>query len=206
VRTLKTVGRWVGGALLAAVLVTAGVVVRTVVVGHQDQRAAADAIVVLGAAQYDGRPSPVFQARLDHALELYRADVSGHLVTLGGGQPGDRLTEAEAGRQYLMAKGVPPSAILPVGVGNDTLVSLRAAAGPMRSRGWVSMVLVTDPWHSARSTMMARDLGFHTEVSPVETGPATDPSVRTRYILRETLGTLFYRLTGGTSGAGTAVF
>ena len=87
-----------------------------------------------------------------------------------------------------------------------TLVSLRAAQGPLRSRGWSSIVLVTDPWHSARAMMMARDLGFHTEVSSVTSGPATDPSIRNRYILRETLGTLFYRLTGGTSGAGTAVF
>lgn len=203
---LQTALRWLAGTLVVVVVVAAGVVARTVVVGHQDQRAAADAILVMGAAQYDGRPSPVFQARLDHALQLYRSKVASHVVTVGGGQPGDRTTEAEAGRQYLIGKGVPAAAILAVGVGSDTLVSLRAAQGPLRSRDWSSIVLVTDPWHSARAMMMARDLGFHTEVSSVTTGPATDPSIRNRYILRETLGTLFYRLTGGTSGAGTAVF
>jgi uncharacterized SAM-binding protein YcdF (DUF218 family) len=203
---LQTALRWLAGTLVVVVVVAVGVVARTMLVGHQDQRAAADAILVMGAAQYDGRPSPVFQARLDHALQLYRAKVASHVVTVGGGQPGDRTTEAEAGRQYLIGKGVPASAILAVGVGSDTLVSLRAAQGPLRSRDWSSIVLVTDPWHSARAMMMARDLGFHTEVSSVTTGPATDPSIRNRYILRETLGTLFYRLTGGTSGAGTAVF
>lgn len=205
-RVLKTLARWLAGALIVVGLVTAGVVVRTVVVAHQDERQHADAIVVLGAAQYNGRPSAVFQARLDHALELYRDKVSANLVTVGGGQTGDRLTEAEAGRRYLISKGVPSSAILSVGVGNDTLVSLRAAADPMRARGWTSVLVVTDPWHSARSKMMTNDLGFDARVSPVTEGPATEPAVRNRYILRETLGTLFYRLTGGSSGAGTAVF
>ncbi len=206
VRVVRTLGRWLAGALMVAAVVGVGVVVRTVVVAHQDERESADAILVLGAAQYDGRPSAVFQARLDHALELYRDKVSAHLVTVGGGQLGDRLTEAEAGRRYLIGKGVPSSAILTVGVGDDTLVSLRAAADPMRARGWRSVVIVTDPWHSARSKMMTNDLGFDARVSPVTQGPATEPGVRNRYILRETLGTLFYRLTGGSSGAGTAVF
>lgn len=205
-RVLRLIARLAGGALLVAVLVAGGVVVRVVAVAHSDQRASVDAIVVLGAAQYDGRPSPVFQARLDHALALYRDRVAPVIVTVGGSQVGDRLTEAEAGRRYLNDQGVPTDALVAVGVGNDTLVSLRAAAGPLRGRGWTSMVLVTDPWHSARSQMMARDLGFAAEVSPVTDGPATDPDIRNRYVLRETLGILFYRLTGGTSGSGTAVF
>lgn len=205
----RTVGgtllRYLAGAVLVIALVTGGIVIRIVQAGHSDQHAAADAIVVLGAAQYNGRPSPVFQARLDHAAELYRAGVAGHIVTVGGGQPGDASTEGASGRNYLAALGIPASALLAVGVGDDTVVSLRAAAAPLAERHWTSVVLVTDPWHSARSRMMARDLGWTVQVSPVTSGPAVRDDVEARYVLRETLGILYYRLTGGSSGAGSAV-
>jgi uncharacterized SAM-binding protein YcdF (DUF218 family) len=174
-------------------------------VGHQDERNQADAIVVLGAAQYDGRPSEVFAARLDHAADLYRAGVARHIVTIGGGQPGDRLTEGEAGRRFLVDAGIPASALVSVGTGDDTLVSLRAADQVLRDRDWNSVVLVTDPWHAARSQLIASDLGLSAQVSSVTQGPATAPGVEERYVLRETLGTLFYLLTGGSSGAGSAV-
>lgn len=201
----RTLLRWVAGAVVMLALVTGGIVVRIVQTGHTDQRAAADAIVVLGAAQYNGRPSPVFQARLDHAAALYRAGVSGHIVTVGGGQPGDASTEGESGRKYLAGLGIPTSALLAVGVGDDTVVSLRAAAAPLAARHWTSVVLVTDPWHSARSRMMARDLGWAVQVSPVTTGPAVRDGVEARYVFRETLGVLYYRITGGSSGVGSAV-
>jgi uncharacterized SAM-binding protein YcdF (DUF218 family) len=202
----RTLLRWAVGTVVVGALIIIGTAARIVLVGHSDRHSAADAILVMGAAQYDGTPSPVFKARLDHAAALYRAGVASHVVTVGGGQPGDRVTESAAGRQYLITKGVPAASVIAVGEGNDTLVSLRSAAPALRAHGWDSIVLVTDPWHSERAGMMARDLGFHTQTSPVTSGPATDPSVRNRYILRETLGTLFYRLTGGSSGAGTAVF
>ncbi|HET8590420.1 MAG TPA: YdcF family protein [Nakamurella sp.] len=197
--------RLLAGAVLVMVLVTAGIVLRIVQFGATDQHAAADAIVVLGAAQYNGRPSEVFAARLDHAAELYRAGDAGHVVTIGGGQPGDAVTEGQAGRDYLAEHGLPDAALLAVGTGNDTVVSLRAAAAQLLPKGWTSVIVVTDPWHSARARMIARDVGLTVQVSPVTSGPATDRSVALRYIARETLGILFYRFTGGSSGAGTPV-
>src|SRR3954451_18047143 len=143
VRVLRVVGRYLAGTLLVAILVVAGVALRIVRVGHQDERAPADAIVVLGAAQYNGRPSDVYAARLNHGAELYRTGVAKHIVTTGGGQPGDRLTEGEAGRQFLLQAGIPASALVSVGVGDDTLVSLRAVDHELTDRDWKSVVLVT---------------------------------------------------------------
>lgn len=202
---VRILGRYLLGTLLVVVLIVAGVALRVVQVGNEDQRGTAQAIIVLGAAQYNGRPSDVYAARLDHAAELYRAGVAPAVLTIGGGQEGDRLTEGEAGRQYLVAAGLPAAALTAVGTGNDTLLSLRAADDVLDQRGWTSVVLVTDPWHSERSRLIAADLGLSVQVSPVTQGPSTESGVAGRYVLRETLGTLFYLLTGGSSGAGSAV-
>ena len=201
----RTLLRWLAGAVLVSALIMVGAVVRIVQFAHADQHAAADAIVVLGAAQYNGRPSPVFAARLDRAAALYRAGDAAHIVTIGGGQQGDAVTEGEAGRRYLADTGIPATALLGVGTGVDTVISLRAAGRAIAERGWSSVIIVTDPWHEARCRMIARDLGLRVQVSPVTSGPATARSVEGRYIWRELLGTLFYRLTGGSSGAGSAV-
>ncbi len=197
--------RWVAGGLLVGLVIVVGLVLRIVQFAHTDQHAAADAIVVLGAAQYNGRPSEVFAARLDHAAALYRDGDAPRVITIGGGQPGDVVTEGEAGRRYLLRAGLPEAALMAVGTGNDTLISLRAAAAEMSAHGWSSAILVSDPWHLARCRMIARDLGIAAQVSPVTRGPATGRSIEPRYIAREVLGTLFYRLVGGSSGAGSAV-
>jgi uncharacterized SAM-binding protein YcdF (DUF218 family) len=147
----------------------------------------------------------VFQARLDHAEELYHQGVAPHILVLGGGQQGDATTEGAAGREALIEAGIPAEAVTAVGVGNDTLVSMRAAAKVVVERGWTSIAIVTDPWHSHRSRLMARDLGLQAEVSPVDSGPATRRSIIPAYVLRETAGTLFYLVVGGPSGAGTPV-
>ena len=198
-------GRYLAGALLVAILVVAGVAVRVTVTAGLDQRATVDAIVVLGAAQYNGTPSQVFAARLDHALELYQAGVAPRILTVGGSKLGDQFTEAESGKKYLVDKGVPATAIDAAGEGSDTLVSLRAGAAELRSRGLTSVVLVTDPWHAFRSSVMARDLGLAVQVSSVETGPSATAGVVPRYLLRETLGTMYYRLIGGSSSLGYSV-
>lgn len=204
-RLARTLLRWVAGLVVVGVLIVAGIALRTVQFAHADQHATADTMVVMGAAQYNGRPSPVFAARLDHAAALYRDGAARHIITVGGGQQGDAVTEGEAGRQYLAAAGIPESALVAVPAGIDTLISLRAAAAAMVERGWSSVIIVTDPWHEARCRMIARDLGLDAQVSPVTTGPATADSVELRYIEREVVGSLFYRLVGGSSGAGSAV-
>jgi len=205
VRVLRVLGRYLAGTLLVAVLIVVGVGWRVVQVGHRDEHAPADAIVVLGAAQYNGRPSAVYAARLDHAADLFRSRVAPHILTVGGGQQGDRLTEGEAGRQYLLQSGIPAGALMAVGVGSDTLVSLRATARVLDRHRWRSAVLVTDPWHAERCRLIAADLGLSVQVSSVDRGPSVAPGVQSRYVTRETIGTVFYLLTGGSSGVGSAV-
>jgi uncharacterized SAM-binding protein YcdF (DUF218 family) len=201
----RTVGRYLAGVLLLGVVITAGLALRIVQFAQPTDVSRADAIIVLGAAQYNGTPSPVFRERLDHAAQLYRSGAAGHIITTGGGQVGDTMSEGEAGARYLVGAGLPESAVNAVTTGIDTLISLRAAAAEADENGWDSVILVTDPWHMARSRAMARDLGLSVQTSPVTSGPATDDAIRARYVARELAGLLFYRLVGGSSGSGSAV-
>ncbi|WP_029135345.1 YdcF family protein [Nakamurella lactea] len=204
-RIVRAGGRYLAGLLVLGVLIVAGIALRTVQVGARDDRTPVDAIVVLGAAQYNGTPSPVYQARLDHAKELFDTGVAAHVVTVGGNQAGDRTTEGAAGKAYLADQGIPAASLTAVGTGDDTLDSLRAAASVIDQKGWHTVVLVTDPAHAHRASRMARDLGLSVTESSVQQGPATASDIQLRYYTRETLGTLFYLLTGGSSHAGTTV-
>jgi uncharacterized SAM-binding protein YcdF (DUF218 family) len=164
-------------------------------VAREDQHPHSDAIVVLGASQYNGVPSPVFAARLSHALALYNEGVASHIVTVGGKEPGDTYTEAESGATYLHQHGVPTSALVAIQTGRDTLQSLRAVKVVFVQRGWHSAVLVTDPWHELRSRTMARDLHISADTSPERTGPATaSRTVELRYIARETEAYIYYEI------------
>lgn len=202
----RTIARYMLGTVLVTALIAIGLTVRIVQFGEPVATLArADAVVVLGAAQYNGRPSPVFEERLDHAAELYRSGVAPRIVTTGGGQPSDTTTEGQAGADYLRTAGVPAESLWAVPIGADTLESLRATARVLAENDWTDIVLVTDPWHMARSRMIARDLGLHVQASPVTKGPALADDVRARYIWRELVGAVFYRLIGGSSGSGTTV-
>lgn len=197
----RTVRRVVGAVVLGVLLVLVGTAGRVWWTARGDDRAHTDAIVVLGASQFDGRPSSVLEARLEHARDLIRAGVAPRILTVGGGRPGDRFTEAAAGEAYLRRRGVDRQRLLAIGVGRNTLESLRALDGVMRQRGWCSVTIVTDPWHALRSRTMARDLGLTARSSPTRNGP----SVRTRgtevrYIARETAAYLYYRASGGSGG------
>jgi uncharacterized SAM-binding protein YcdF (DUF218 family) len=156
----------------------------------------ADAIVVLGAAQYDGEPSPVFRERLNHAALLWDQRRAGLIVTLGANLPGDRTTEADAGQGYLVAQGVPPGAIVALPVGHTTLESLRAAARFLRERDLRSAFLVSDPWHNARIERMAHDLGLEGHASATWTSAASTQESRSVGYLRETFAYLYYRAVG----------
>jgi uncharacterized SAM-binding protein YcdF (DUF218 family) len=127
---------------------------------HNDEVRAADAIVVLGAAQYNGRPSPVLQARLDHALYLYEEDLSPTVIVTGGRREGDRFAEAEAASMYLEGEGVPPEAILEEDEGTTTLESLERVRDLSRDEGIETVLLVSDPLHSERVKTMAKGIGF----------------------------------------------
>ena len=196
----KTVRRLLAAVLLSVLAVLLGTAARVWWVAREDDRPASDAIVVLGASQFDGRPSEVFRARLDHAKALYDEQVAPRVVVLGGGAPGDRFTEGQAGAAYLAKRGVRSVA---VGVGRDTLQSLKALQTEFARQGWHTAVLVTDPWHSLRSRRMATDLGIKATTSPDRRGPANSSrSVELRYVARETAAYLYYRVFHASSEAG----
>jgi len=151
-------------------------------VGRSDSRKEVDAIVVMGVAQYDGRPSPQLQARLDHVLTLWEEGVAQLVVTTGGNQPGDRFTEARASADYLIAGGIPESSISMEDIGSTTLQSLQGVAEIVKSRGLSSVEIVTDPYHALRSRLIAQDLGLTAYVSPAENSAVTGEAEKRRMI------------------------
>jgi uncharacterized SAM-binding protein YcdF (DUF218 family) len=166
--------------------------------GATDERRPVDAIVVLGAAQYDGRPSPVFEARLEHAVALWKQGIAPWFVVTGGNLPGDRTTEAAVARAYAIANGVPESAILGEDVAHNTLDSLATVAGLMRERDLRSAVIVSDPTHMLRALRIADDLGLEAWGSPTTTSLIADDPVQTARATLHELGALgVYFLTGG---------
>ncbi len=150
----------------------------------------AEAIVVLGAAQYDGRPSPVLANRLDHALALYEAGMAPQIVVTGGRQVGDRFTEATSGYNYLRERGVPDAAILKEVKGTTTWESLSAVARFLRTEGITDVVLVSSPAHAKRLAGIADDVGLDASVSPAEGNPSAAA------LLRETAAVAVGRLVG----------
>jgi uncharacterized SAM-binding protein YcdF (DUF218 family) len=194
-RVAQVGGQLVLAALLAAALVVLGTATRVWQAARQDHRPHSDAIVVLGSAQYNGRPSAVLRARLNHALALYRDGVAARIVTVGGNRTGDAYTEAGAGASYLRRQGMPASAVVKVARGSDTLQSMQAVAGVYASRGWRTAVLVTDPWHELRTEQMARDAGIDAVGSPTRSGPVVQTrQTELRYVVRETAAYLYYRI------------
>ncbi|WP_439957700.1 YdcF family protein [Nocardia jejuensis] len=184
------------GALLIGGLVVGGTAVRVWQVARVSDYSPADAIVVLGAAQYDGTPSSVFEARLDQAYNLYKRGVAPLIVTVGGKQVGDNYTEAASGRNYLKSRGVDGDRILAVETGSDTLQSVEAVSKALLARGKSSVVLVSDPWHSLRTRTMARDAGLDAWTAPTRTGPAVyTRESQAHGITRETFALLWYQLT-----------
>jgi uncharacterized SAM-binding protein YcdF (DUF218 family) len=197
VRIGSLLNRVVGAAVLAFVLLIVSTGLAIWWNARQDSRPASDAIVVLGSAQYNGVPSSIFEARLEHAITLYEAGVAPVIVTVGGRAAGDEFTEAEAGQEYLANSGIPGDALLAVPEGVDTLESMRVVSAAFGERGWTSAVLVTDPWHAMRAERMAQDAGIEAVSSPTRQGPAVETrGTQFRYILRETAAYLLYRVTG----------
>ena len=191
---LRLVRRLVALFVVVVLLVFLGTCFLVWKVARADNRPRSDAIVVLGASQFDGRPSEIFTARLRHARTLYRTQVAPRIVTVGGKLPADRYTEAAAGANWLTSNGVPRSAIAVVPTGANTLDSLRAVDALFERRSWHSAVIVTDPWHEFRARRMASDLGIRAATSPARTGPAVHTrATQFRYVLREAAGYLYYR-------------
>jgi uncharacterized SAM-binding protein YcdF (DUF218 family) len=162
-RFLLAAGAWM---LAAAAVAIASVAVRIGVEAHRDDARPADAIVVLGAAEYMGRPSPVLKARLDHALELYRRGMAPLILTTGGRGAGSPFTEAEAARDYLVAQGVEGERVLLEPDGTTTLQSAAGAVAVLKQHNLGSCIVVSDGYHVFRVKRILEDHGIRVHGSP----------------------------------------
>ncbi len=172
------------------VLYVGGTFVQVVQASRDDGARQAGAIVVLGAAQYDGRPSPVLRNRLDHALELYEAGYAEVVVVTGGRQEGDRFTEARTGYNYLRARGVPDGAIRQEVQGRTTYESVAAVSRFLSKEGIDSVILISGPAQSKRLAGIADDVGLDAAISPTDGKPSTSS------LTRETLAVSVGRIIG----------
>ena len=178
----------VGVMLLAGALIYTVALVAVLVASQHDQRRAADAIIVLGAAQYNGRPSPVLRARLDHAIVLYREGYAPLIVVTGGVGRGDTTSEAIVGRRYLIGRDVPGSAVVAQPVGRNTATSMTAVGDWLRERHLGRVLLVSDPFHMFRLRMEARRTSLQAYTSPTPSSPISDnPVLELRYLFAEGL-------------------
>lgn len=194
-RSLRRAVRAVLLLLTAAVIYLAVSFYQVWSTGRSDHAGPVDAIVVMGAAQYDGQPSPQLAARLDHAAELWPAGRAGLVVVTGGNRPGDRFTEAQASATYLEERGVPASAILLEDQGTSSYESLREVAALLGQRGLDEVLIVTDPYHALRSRLIAEEVGLDAHVSPTPTSVVHGGEQTVRE-LQEAAGVAVGRLIG----------
>ncbi|MFN2608867.1 MAG: YdcF family protein [Acidimicrobiales bacterium] len=198
---MKLVLKIVAVVGVVAVLYTGVTLGQVWLASRRDGARPAQAIVVLGTAQYNGEPSPVLRARLDHAVALWRQKLAPVIVVTGGRQPGDRFTEASASANYLLAQGVPDADLLREVSGTSSWQSLAAAASFLHQRSISEVLLVSDPFHSYRITAIADELGLDGHASPTRTSPITGLTA-TRYLLRETAAVAVGRVIGFRREAG----
>ena len=160
---------------------------------HYPKVISTDYAVVMGAAQYDGRPSDALEARLVEAKRIYDAGLVKKIVTVGAGAPGDRYTEARAGRIWLIQNGVPRSNAIEIGQGRDTIQSVKAFTDYFKKNNVKNIVIVTDPYHCKRATYVSEDLGIKATCSPVKSGPFSLTNSSMRYLWREGSAYIAYR-------------
>jgi uncharacterized SAM-binding protein YcdF (DUF218 family) len=178
---------------LAPVLFGTSLVAAIYIQARSVQAEPVDAIIVLGTAQYDGRPSPALKARLDEVLELWSVGLAPLVVVTGGKMEGDRFTEAEASRNYLVDNGVPGDAILMESVGRSSWQSMRGAAEVLAPTGARRVLIVSDGFHLFRLKLMARELGLEPIASPAENSPIRRNSANELgYVLREAVATIAF--------------
>jgi uncharacterized SAM-binding protein YcdF (DUF218 family) len=175
-------------ASLALLIGWAVAVVAVVLWGRRDEARPADVIVVLGAAQYAGRPSPVLRSRLDHAFDLWQRKLAPRVILTGGQGEGDTTSEAEVGRSYLRRKGVPERAMLLETEGRSTEESVDGAVRLMRAAGLERAILVSDPFHMLRLEILAWERGLDVSGSPTRTSPiSASRSESVTYVLGESV-------------------
>jgi uncharacterized SAM-binding protein YcdF (DUF218 family) len=188
----KIIRRVIAAILLVVIAVPLYAVALTWHAANNPLTRNADVIVVLGAAQLDGRPGEVLQARLDEAKRIYDLGLAPRIITVGAGAPGDRTTEAASGKYWLTTNGVKSKNVTALEVGRDTWVSTENYVKFMKLKKMKDVIIVTDPFHCRRSMTMANDLGVVATCSPVQTGPNSLDNSGKRYLIRETGAYLSY--------------
>lgn len=196
-RTASPVRVFFMGVLAALTAVVVAGLILGVLIDRQagrDEAGPADAIVVLGAAQWNGKPSPVLQARLDHAYDLWAAKYAPAIIVTGGTGDGDKYSESAVARQYLIGRGVPGAALLMEQQGRTSYESMVGASDLMQQHGWRRVLLVSDPFHMLRLKRMADDLGLHGLTSPTRTSPIISGSETEWFYTVREIATLGYYL------------
>lgn len=177
---------WAWRLLLIALIWLAGVAAYIIWVGQRDDAAPADAIIVLGAAAYDAKPSPVFEERIRHGIDLYKRGLAPTLIFTGGyGGTGARFSESQVARRYALRQGVPDKAILIESLSRNTHDNLRQARVLMQQHKLHSVIIVSDPLHMARALRISRDLGIRSVGSPTPTSRFRSFATRWRFLLQE---------------------
>ena len=192
----KFIFKFVSFVLLVALVVPTWALARTWYTANNETIRKAYAIVVMGAAQLDGRPGEVLEARLKETARIYNSNFAPLVFTLGAGAPGDRFTEAKAGRNWLISKQIPGKAVIEIPYGRDSLRSIKAFAKYIKSKNLKEkisdVIIVTDPYHCLRSITMSQDQGFTATCSPTKVGIASLEKVGFKYLVRETGAYLAY--------------
>ena len=180
--------RLIAGVPVLVLVIWVSFVVAIVDAGRRDDAQLADAIVVLGAAQYEGRPSPVLKARLDHAAALWARGIAPRMIVTGGRGVGDTTSEAAVGMRYLVQRGVPSDSISMDTVGLTTSQSMTVVRHFLRTKSYPTIVIVSDPFHMLRLAILARRLHMIPRLSPTRTSPiSTRPGQQLRYVLAESI-------------------
>ena len=192
----KFLRRVISTILLIVIVTALWVIGKTWYAAHNETIRKADAIVVMGAAQLDGTPGQVLEARLQETLRIFQKDFAPKIITLGSGAPGDRFTEAGSGKSWLIKRGVRSSAIVAIPKGRDSYSSIEALAKNIDTSRYRNIIIVTDPYHCLRSITMANDQGFVASCSPAKNGIASLESAGFRYLFRESGAYLAYVILG----------
>ncbi len=188
----KVLRKIISAILLIAIVVPVFTLGKTWLAAHNSTAKRSDVIVVLGAAQFNGRPSSALLARLVEVKRIYKLGLAPMIITVGAGAPGDRTTEAASSKAWLVSHGIGKSVVVAIPLGRDTLVSTQSYIAEMKRRGLHSVVIVTDPYHCLRAMTMANDLGAKSSCSPVRTGANSLLHADLHYLIRETGAYLAY--------------
>ena len=177
---------WTWRLLLVVLFWLAGVAAYITWVGQRDDARPADAIIVLGAAAYDAKPSPVFEERIRHGIDLYRRGLAPKLIFTGGyGGVGARFSESQVARRYALRQGVPDKAILIESLSRNTHDNLRQASLLMQQHQLHDVIVVSDPLHMARALRISKELGIRAVGSPTPTSRFRTFATRWRFLLQE---------------------